>query len=511
MITELLFEKIPRFFAFLYRLICESFVFTAAKRAWRAICREFSSSAAGRLLTERKNEGEAVSQSLLFRILDGVGRGIVKLLGKVIDVLTFGSRSFTGTRLLAKLRELYGFLDFEFLVGVSLWFFILCPGPMWHNVYGLAAAIFLLGVELILMAADKREYVTLKRAGTAFFAFVLTTLVSVISAGNRPDAMRVFVFYATSFIMTLVVIGTATDKDKLKKILGFIYTAVILTAIYAFYQRAIGVEVSASLTDLTLNATMPGRVFSTFENPNNYAELLVLTMPISVVYCTMIKQKRVRAAALLLELLPFAAILMTYSRSGWISFALSVVIFIYFYDKKLLPVLLLVGICVIPFLPSSVTARIATIGSTKDSSNHYRIYIWEAVMKMLDKDVNWLTGVGLGPASFREVYLPLCDPIAAPAQHAHMLYLETWIEQGIFGVLSYLAMLFSAVRRSLIAMKYASREVRLTVIACIASLGGIAFASAAEYIWYYPRVMVIYFVVLGLLYACINIAEKERK
>ena len=91
-----------------------------------------------------------------------------------------------------------------------------------------------------------------------------------------------------------------------------------------------------------------------------------------------------------------------------------------------------------------------------------------------------------------------------------MLFLEIWVEAGLFGVLTYFAMLFSVIRRSLIALKYASREVRLTLIAGISALGGIMFACTAEYIWFYPRIMVIYFVVIGLLYACIGIVRRER-
>ena len=271
MIAYLIFEKLPRLFAVIYKAFCESFIFGAFVRGWNALRKAFSGCALFRLLSEKKNEGEREGGSLLFRVIDGIGRGAVGLLRRVIGVLTFGSYSFSGTRILAKLRELYTFLDLEFFIGLCLCFFLLCPGELWHNVYGLVISLALLGIELIMLAADKRSYVSLRCAGTAFFAFILSTAVSVVIAGDRYDALRVLIFFGTSFIMALVIAIDATDKRKLKKILGFIYVAVILTALYAFYQRMVGVEANASLTDLTVNATMPGRVFSTFDNPNNYA------------------------------------------------------------------------------------------------------------------------------------------------------------------------------------------------------------------------------------------------
>lgn len=510
MISYFVFETLPRFFAFIYRLILDSALFGVMRKAFRAVCRAFKGSFIGRVLGEKADDGKRAEGSLLFRVIDGAGRGIVSGVRKLVGALTFGSYSFFGTRLLAKLRELYTFLDFEFVLGVSLCFFILCPGQAWHNVYGLVLSIFLLVMELLLLAAGKRKYIALRVLGASFFAFIVSTLVSVISAGDKADAFRVMVFFGTSFIMTIVIAVAAQTKEKLKKILGFVYAAVLATAVYAIYQRVVGVAVDPVLTDLTANAGMPGRVFSTFENPNNYAEMLILFMPFCAAYCTMIGNKKTRFFAWIGCILPLGALLMTYSRSGWISFAIAAAVFLFFYNKKLLPIIVLIGIAAIPLLPSTILARIATIGSTKDSSNMYRVYIWEGVLNMLKSDFNWFTGVGLGPMSFRQIYLLHCNQIASPAPHSHMLYLEIWIEQGVVGILSYFGIVISAVRRSAIAAKYAGREVRAALIAGISAICGISFASAAEYVWFYPRVMVCFFIVLGFMYAGINITSSER-
>ncbi len=509
MIKDLILVKVPRFFAFLYRLISESFIYATAARFWRAAKKGLMESVVGRLASEHRDEGKKSAQSLLFRVIDGIGLGAVKLTRKAVGAMTFGSYSFAGTRILARLRGIYGFLDMEFFIGICLCFFFLCPGEMWHNVYGLVLSILLLVCEILMMAADKRKYVSLRCVGAAFFAFVISTAVSAATAGDRSDAFRVMVFYATAFIMAIVMAVDLTDMSKVKKVLGFIYGAVIATSLYAFYQRAVGVSFNILLTDVEANFDMPGRVFSTFENPNNYAEILILTIPLGIAFCTMIENKRTRLIASLLELLPFAALLMTYSRSGWVSFALSALIFVFLYNKKLLPAIILAGFFAAPLLPSSVLARISTIGSTQDSSNSYRLYIWEGALKMLGEDNTWFSGVGIGPASFRLVYLPVCVSIAAPASHAHMLYFEIWLEQGLVGILTYIVMLISAVRRSVMALKYAPKGIKMTLIAGVSALGGISFAAAAEYIWFYPRVMVIYFVVLGILYACINQSGRE--
>ena len=507
MIVDFIFTKVPRFFAFLYRLVCESMIFGIAGKVWHAFANACKGCFLGRLLAERKNEGEKTSNSVILGWIDGIFGFIVKVTGKILSALTFGSYSCIFTRVLAKLRELYTFLDYEFVAGVSILFIFLCPGSLWRNVFGLGIAAVLLMTLMFTCAAKKREVMSVKRLGLAFIAFVISTLVGVGVASDKGEAIRVLIFFGTAFIMAIVIAAAITDKEKLKKLLGFVFVGVLGTALYGFYQRAVGVEINASLTDLSANAGMPGRVFSTFDNPNNYAEFLILTMPLCFAYCLMIKQVWTRRIAFLLLALPMGALLMTYSRSCWVSFALAVVVFLFFWNKKLIPIILVAAVACIPLLPETILARMMTIGSTSDSSNMYRIYIWEGVLRMLED--YWVSGVGLGPGNFRPIYVGVCNSLATPAPHSHMLYLELWIELGALGILSYIGMMISLFRRSVIALKYASKSVRTTIIAGCSGLVGILFASAAEYIWFYPRVMITYFIVMGLIYACINIAYKE--
>ena len=144
MIVDFIFTKVPRFFAFLYRLMCESVIFGIAGKVWRAFANACKGCFLGRLLAERKNEGEKVSQSVILGLIDGVFGFIVRITGKILSALTFGSYSCIFTRVLAKLRELYTFLDYEFVAGVAIMFIFLCPGALWRNVFGLGIAMLLL-------------------------------------------------------------------------------------------------------------------------------------------------------------------------------------------------------------------------------------------------------------------------------------------------------------------------------------------------------------------------------
>ena len=291
-------------------------------------------------------------------------------------------------------------------------------------------------------------------------------------------------------------------------ILGFVYLTLLLTGVYAIFQRIQGVEVSSALTDLKLNAGMPGRVYSTMENPNNYAEFIVMTFPVSLVFCMGIVDRRWRTICLASLVVPVVALLMTYSRSGWVSFALAAVVFLGLWDKRLLPLVVIAGVVALPILPDSIFNRILTIGSTADSSNMYRIYIWDAVLRML-RD-HGLTGIGMGANNFVARYAEYCLPQATLAPHSHMLYLEIWLEMGIVGLIGFLGMYLGAIRRSVRCLRHADPMLRHVLIACAGSLVGISFLGAAEHILFYPRDLFAFFILLGITLAAVKLAEESK-
>ena len=48
---------------------------------------------------------------------------------------------------------------------------------------------------------------------------------------------------------------------------------ITFVGLYAILQRIKGVPVNPAQTDLSVNVGMPGRVYSTMENPNNLGQV----------------------------------------------------------------------------------------------------------------------------------------------------------------------------------------------------------------------------------------------
>ena len=208
-------------------------------------------------------------------------------------------------------------------------------------------------------------------------------------------------------------------------------------------------------------------------------------------------------------IVPIAALLYTYSRSGMISFAISIFIFIAFYNFRYIPLLLIFAVAIVPFLPHTIINRLLTIGNMNDSSNGYRLFIWDGTINMLKQF--WFTGIGIGTKAFTKIYPNFAVNIASAAPHSHMLFMQIFVEMGALGIVSFLIFWIGQIKgliKSFIENK-ANRELKNFTIASLSSLIGIIFVSSVEYVWFYPRVMIAFFIVFALSSVCVKLSNNQ--
>lgn len=400
-----------------------------------------------------------------------------------------------------------GLLSVDVFLAVFIGIMFIMPHERWNNLYAFLAACFFAFWILLNIASGKLRGRNVCGVGISMVIFIAAIVVSTVTAYVFSDALRIALFLIASILFAYSIYASVDTKEKLARFVKIILTFVTVTALYGIMQRIRGVEVDLEFVDITTNEGMPGRVFSTFSNPNNFAELLILFLPFFVPVFFSVKSKLEKLLASFGFAATVGALAMTYSRSCWVGFAISAIVFVCLYDKRLLIPLGAIVIVAIPFLPDTIINRIFTIGSMKDSSNSYRIYIWEGCINMI-RD-HGITGIGLGPASFRCVYPGYSSPVAVTAPHSHMLYMEIIIEMGIMGAVGFFGYVFGAVKKTGGIMRKMDKNMKMYAVASISALAGIAFASFAEYVWFYPRIMFAFWVVLGLLMSIVRITRSD--
>lgn len=404
-------------------------------------------------------------------------------------------------------------INFEFILGAFVCVMFITPHDYWSNSYALLAAAALFLSYGLLAAAGKRRVFYPHELGFPFLLFVFACALSLIFTREMSDSLRVLMFFITAFLLTFVITADLTDEERLMKLMGFIYTAVMITALYAVVQRIMGVKVDMLLTDIADNQGVPGRVYSTLDNPNNYAEFLVLFTPLCAAFAANVKNKILRLPLSLAVALPMLAMVMTYSRSGWISILLAALVFVYYSERKIIPLFFLLCVLAVPFLPDSVMTRIASIFNSHDTSTAHRFYVWHGILLLLGDKGQWATGIGIGPETFSDVYPAYARKWATEGVfHSQMLYLELFLELGVLGFVSFFWLMLRSVKNAACALYRTNRRtVKFALIAGCSAYIGLSATAFVEYIWYYPRVLFAFFILLGICLAATNLTKKETE
>ena len=496
----------------IYDIWLDSRFFAILKAIWRPFKRAYDNLALVKFLRRGDGVQSAFERSLFARIERFIFDIITRFFALISRAL---SAAWNGS---AAVRICSGsfILNYEFLLGAFICVMFIAPHENWNNAYAIAGAIGFLVLYLILAGCGKRPLLHPDKLGLPLALFGIALVVSLLFTNTMSDSLRILSFFIAAFALCYTIAADITDTQKLDKLLAFIYAAVILTAVYAIAQIRLGlVTPDVLLTDVNLSVSTPARATSTLDNPNNYAEFLVLFMPLCAAFAGSRKDMRLSVLLAIGLVIPAVAMVLTYSRSGWVSLMLAAFVYVWLRNKKLIPAFIVIVIIAFPLVPSSVRERLtSTITSYRssgyiDSSTGHRLLLWQGVRYMIHD--RGLTGIGLGPAAFAEVYRNYAVQGAQDGvAHAQSQFYEIIIETGVLGLVTFIWLMLRTVKNCVMARRGAGRTAKLVLIACASSFTGIVFSFLVEYVWFYPRCLFAYFILLGISYAAINIADKEK-
>lgn len=500
----------------------ESYVY----RLWLALCTVYGDSALCRALTGAGRWcNRQVEESRLLRV--ACAEGVVArswgesvLCRALTAVVNFPA--WLLHRLYTALHRLFDgsfFANLAFEIGAETaigqsWLIMLLwviPFEYWNNAYNLAGFSLLLVLYILRGMREKAARLDVKAVG--FYPVLLFAAVCLAVPLSAYPALsgRFLAYHATSALCVLVTVSAVRHAEDLKRLAGGAGFAVLVSSLYGIYQRIQGVEVNKSYVDLTVNAGMPGRVESFFDNPNTFAEMLILLLPLVVALILCSKHWFSRLAACGVFLAGVAALGMTYSRASWVGIACAAVVFVFLWRPKLIPAFLVVCVLAIPLLPSSIWNRILTIANPADSSTSSRIPLYQAALGVVR--MSPISGAGLGTAAVQEFIaennLYHGD---APYVHAHNIYLELWVEAGVLGFVGFFASMLWNIKNAARQVRHcADSTVRTITCGSAAALCGGMVAGLADYLWMYPRVMSMFWFVFAIGIAGVKLCRAEAE
>lgn len=459
-----------------------------------------------RVLTAPSGLEERFRGSLFYRLLTWVFNAVPRLLNLIYRKM----RPVADRSLFCRFLRFLGRRTL-FFGGVVLLIMLASPYERWNNMYGFLLSTLLLCLLWVDCTFHPEQRIDVAQVGCWPVLFSTVTCLSLLWSQAFSLSFKFLFFHITAILLVLVLVTAVRSEEQLLHLLELVAAGLLIAGIFALYQRVSGIEANASFTDLELNANMPGRVYSFFQNPNAYASILVMFTPLMLALTFLAKTWRQRALFAAATAVSGVALIMTYSRGGWLALAFAGVVLMLLLCPKWVPLLIVVGIAAFPFLPSNITNRLLTIFVGGDSSISSRNYIYSSMVRLLKE--NWLLGVGLGTnalkrgVAYYDVYFA-----SFPFVHAHNMVLEVWGESGIFAAISFVMTMFTTFRKGLRAKRQAATPLlRAMVAGSVAGLAGSMLFGLTDCTWVFPRVMVLFWALVGILYCGIKLSKGSVK
>ncbi|OGY31784.1 MAG: hypothetical protein A3A61_02175 [Candidatus Woykebacteria bacterium RIFCSPLOWO2_01_FULL_43_14] len=333
----------------------------------------------------------------------------------------------------------------------------------------------------------------------------LVRVVSFVNSKNISASLNLIAFY-TSMIVLYVLLKYIFSKDA--KFSFFLFKTYLLSIIFSVFYALVQI-----LSNLLLGVTLPGllvggnyyRVPGPFYDANHLPAFLITGIPSFVArgfyHNALWKKIILYASALTCAIVLF----LTFSRSGFIGFGVSIIVALFliiryrYWAKLLIPLALVGFLILIVFLSDrtshSLVDRMFSVFNQAERSTAAHTILLQGEIDLYLK--NPILGVGYGSFSehFRDSYYGQehlkIDPTRDIRLPPHSIWLEVLTETGTIGFIVYCAIMFTILRKLLGAINRAlNKQWRIYFIALFASVVGILssgffYSYNLELFWFF--------------------------
>lgn len=266
---------------------------------------------------------------------------------------------------------------------------------------------------------------------------LMTTIIALdFSAGVKEiaDILVVAVFF-----LSYLALQNVTQLQRTVRLLGLYVT---LAAVYGITQHFWEIDTFRLTSPISFlkhvddDLTAPVRIAG-FLSYMTFSGHLAMTIPLIFALFLSLKQILKKLVWGIAMILTFLAILWTYTRSAWIATMSALVLFGLLRGKKVLILLLAVGIflVVLTIFQPELLDRSLSVFRTKE--NQERLYTWQSTIAMIRDHP--LTGIGKGNyARLAPLYRTQYNFEFSSRAHAHNNILAVAVTTGIPSALCFL-------------------------------------------------------------------------
>lgn len=363
-----------------------------------------------------------------------------------------------------------------YFLGVFLMFVLLFPDRWWDNFY-MVPVFACVALLFISRYATQRTGVIFILINIIIFIFTGLMLMSVPIAACKTISyflLAVDLFFLISFAVR--------NQEDLEIIMLCLFLSQVILC-------AIGVVQSYAAAGRGIKGV--------YANTLVYAEILLLLFPFAFVYPVTL-QSKVRSFIYsgLVMAATFVVITATQSRAAFIGFLVELLIVIILIDRRYIPMILFLA----PTFSIGVVRNIVSMWTRESAYGN----IFQNIVASLRNF--WSNGFGVSTSNFVNMYNTTAQHyndqkafISVPGMHVSALYFNLLVDLGAIFMLGFMYYILRIAHSSVTCMFRATKRQKIIFAAGLAALIGIAVSAIFESNLFEPRVLIMYWAMLGLL------------
>lgn len=365
-----------------------------------------------------------------------------------------------------------------FYIGIFLLLVLLFPAALWENFY-MVPAFFCVSVIFICQNSRQRTGIIYILINIIISLFIALMLISIPTAACKTLSyflLAVDLFFLISF--------SIRNQRDLEHILMYLFLAIVVLC-------TIGIIQAASLQGHN-NA-----ITGVYGDPEIFAEILILLFPFAFVYPITLNSKPRRFLySILIMAVSFWVITATQSRAAFIAYFVELVIIIILIDRRYIPMILFLA----PTFSGRVINNIISMWTYESSDGNF----FENIIRALRNF--WVNGFGVSTDNFVNLYNSTALHygeqqafINVPNFHISAVYFNILVNIGAIVMLGFMYYILKIAHSSITCMFRATPRQKIIFVAGLAALLGISISSLFESSLFEPRVLIMYWAMLGLL------------
>ncbi len=367
---------------------------------------------------------------------------------------------------------------------------------------------------LLLTVSDQGETIFTPIHLLVLLYWAIATVATAMSPVKKA-AMTGWV-KLTLYLLLFALLARVLRSRRIRSLIISLYLHIsLIVSAYGLRQWFFGAEALATWTDPTSSAAKVTRVYSYLGNPNLLAGYLLPAVILSIGAIFVWSGLLPKLLAVTMTVVNSLCLVLTWSRGGWIGFLAAgfvlLLLLVYWWSPKLpgvwrkwaLPGVLgatatLMVVAVLFVEP--VRDRAASIfAGRSDSSNNFRINVWQGVIDMIrDRPI---LGIGPGNSAFNKIY-PLYMRPKYSALSAYSVILETAVETGIVGLMAFIWLLVVTLNQGLVQLTRLRDQANVQgywLMAAIPIMVGMMAHGFVDTVWYRPQINTLWWLVMALI------------